>query len=237
MDIRLNYTASKTPIAAPYSRREWLSRYPAWELNRIFFISGVDNLDILKRMHELVCESEEDGLSPAEFVRRCLVMLDEQSKHIPQKVEDQITHTNSIKRLYDPERLRLIQRTHEQLASGYERFCTAFKRLQLLAYPGWRFVRQAGAKTKRENHVKHEGAVRLKTDWQFWLARNDPSFGGFGNPYAPFGFNSWMRTFPVSREECEKLGLLKSGEKLEIPDILYKWGLPRVNPQSISTSF
>ena len=204
---------------------EWAEVEPAVR-NNAFFSACVEDERVLAALKKLVDEALAEGLSPQEFVRRALVMLEAIRLTPPEDGAEREIFEESVEILYDPERLRLILRTQEQMASGYAAFCKAFERVQLLLNPGWRFVRQPGAKTKREDHVKHEGAVRLKTDWQFWLARNDPSFGGFGNPYAPFGFNSWMRTFPVSREECEKLGLLKPGEKVTIPDALFNWNLP-----------
>ncbi len=204
---------------------EWAEVEPAVR-NNAFFSACVEDERVLAALKGLVDDALAEGLSPQEFVRRALVMLEGIRLTPPEDDAAREVFEESIGVLYDPERLRLILRTQEQLASGYAAFCKAFERVHLLLNPGWRFVRQPGAKTKREDHVKHEGAVRLKTDWQFWLARNDPSFGGFGNPYAPFGFNSWMRTFPVSREECEKLGLLKPGETVTIPDALFDWNLP-----------
>lgn len=204
---------------------EWAEVEPAVR-NNAFFSACVEDERVLAVLKGLVDEALAEGLSPAEFVRRALVMLEGIRLTPPEDGAAREVFEESIGVLYDPERLRLILRTQEQLASGYAAFCKAFERVHLLLNPGWRFERQPGAKTKREDHVKHEGAVRLKTDWQFWLARNDPSFGGFGNPYAPFGFNSWMRTFPVSREECERLGLLQPGETVTIPDELFDWNLP-----------
>lgn len=204
---------------------EWAEVEPAVR-NNAFFSACVEDERVLAALKALVDEALAEGLSPQEFVRRALLMLEGIRLTPPEDGAEREVFEESVEILYDPERLRLILRTQEQLASGYASFCKAFERLQLLAYPGWRFVRQPGAKTKRTDHVLHEGAVRLKTDWRFWLARNDPSFGGFGNPYAPFGFNSWMRTFPVTRQECEKLGLLKPGEKVEIPPELWEWNLP-----------
>lgn len=93
-------------------------------------------------------------------------------------------------------------------------------------YPGWKFVRNPGAKTFRKDHVEHQGEVRLKTDFDYWLARNDPSFGGFNNPYPPFGFNSWMWTSPVSRAKCVRLGLVAEGEEVSLSDGQRRqWGL------------
>ena len=204
---------------------EWAEMEPAVR-NNAFFSACVEDERVLAALKKLVDEALAEGLSPQEFVRRALLMLEAIRLTPPEDGAEREVFEKSVEILYDPERLRLILRTQEQMASGYAAFCKAFERVQLLLNPGWRFVRQPGAKTKRDDHVKHEGAVRLKTDWQFWLARNDPAFGGFGNPYAPFGFNSWMRTFPVSREECEKLGLLKPGEKVTIPDELFNWNLP-----------
>ena len=76
--------------------------------------------------------------------------------------------------------------------------------------------------------MRTTGFIRLKTDLKFWLRRNRKEIGGFGNPYTPWGFNSWMRTKRVEREKCEKLGLLKPDEKVVIPAEYAQWGISSV---------
>jgi hypothetical protein len=112
-----------------------------------------------------------------------------------------------------------------------------FDPYQLQVYPAWEFYRQAGAKeqNKRTDHVKHEGFIRLKTDLPFWLARNRAEIGGFGNPYGPWGFNSWMTTIKVDRERAEDLGLIKPGERLQIPAEYADWNIGNVI-QNIGTA-
>jgi hypothetical protein len=129
--------------------------------------------------------------------------------------------------LYDMNRLRLIYLTQMQLAAGFRQFVDDFDPFTLQVFPAWEFVRQPGAKeqNKRTDHVKHEGFIRLKTDLPFWLARNSPEQGGFGNPYGPWGFNSWMRTTPVDRDRAEELGLIKPGERLQIPAEYEQWNI------------
>ena len=101
----------------------------------------------------------------------------------------------------------------------------AFDPVRLQRYPGWRFVRQPGARIKRKDHVEHEDEVRLKTDYEFWMARNSPDQGGFNQPIPPFGYNSWMVVQEVSREECEALGLLAPGEPVRVPAEYARFGI------------
>ena len=83
------------------------------------------------------------------------------------------------------------------------------------AFPAQRFIRERDVKTPRPVHQQNEGVVQLKSDLPFWLAMNDPAFGGFGVPYGPWGFNSGMGVEDEDRETAEGLGLLQPGQKVQ----------------------
>ena len=145
------------------------------------------------------------------------------------------SYDNSVQHIDSLARLRLIFRTQAEMGAGWSQWAAGYDELPLKANPGWRFYRRPGAKTKRADHVLHENQVRLKTDLAYWRARNNPDFGGFDNPFPPFGYNSFMWLAPVSRAECERLGLIKPGEKIpDIPDSERDaWGLPQLLRSSL----
>lgn len=206
---------------------EWNQVDPAIRATS-FFSACVEDERILQSLQKMVQQAMEEGLSMQEFVKQALDMLDFIRVEPPEGEEEKQKFKYSLDTLYDPERLRLIYRTQEQLAHGYAEFCAAYERDWLDEFPAWQFVRQPGAKEdqKRPDHVAHEGDIRLKSDIQYWLDRNSFDQGGFGNPYGPWGYNSWMRTFDVDRETCEMLGLLKKGERVQVPQELANWNLP-----------
>ena len=201
---------------------EWADIEPAVR-NSAFFSATVEDELLLGALKDMVEQGINEGLSEAEFVDNALQTLENIS--IDPSKQKEVTFKDSYDTLYDPNRLRLVFRSQNSLAAGYNNFQAEFGDVQMQLYPGWKFVRQAGAKEnqKRPDHVKHEGAVRLKTDTEFWLARNRPEIGGFGNPYGPWGFNSWMRTKKVDRATCIKLGLLKADEKVSVPESYKKY--------------
>lgn len=198
-----------------------------------FFSACVEDERVLAGLQGLVNAAMQDGLSMQEFVDEALTMLDFIRLEQPEDEEEKKVFRYSIDTLYNPERLRLIYRTQEQLAHGYNEFCQAYEPDWLDMFPAWEFVRQPGAKEnqKRPDHVAHEGAIRLKTDIQYWLDRNSFDQGGFGNPYGPWGYNSWMRTYDVDRETCELLGLLAPRERVKAPPELAEWNLPNMLQQ------
>lgn len=193
-----------------------------------FFSACVEDERVLRGLQGMVQAAMEEGMSMQEFVTEALNMLDFIRLEAPEGEKEKKVFKYSIDTLYSPERLRLIYRTQEQLAHGYAAFCEAYEKDWLDEFPAWEFVRQPGAKEdqKRPDHVAHEGDIRLKTDLQYWLDRNSFDQGGFGNPYGPWGYNSWMRTYDVDRETCELLGLLKPGERVKPPKELANWNLP-----------
>lgn len=200
------------------SLKEWKREVPPWIRVYMFFISGITDMNILTNLHSHVCEAVEDGWSMTSFVDKGFDILDSCINKNNQE---------EIKALYNIERLRNLYETHLLLSAGYNQFVEDFEHYSLQIYPACIFMRVAGAKTKRFDHVKHEGVIRLKTDFSFWIEMNNEEDGGFGLPYAPFGFRSWMRRFGEDRETAEKLGLVKPLERLFVsPSTREKWGLP-----------
>lgn len=216
---------------------EWNMVDPAVKATS-FFSACVEDERVLAGLQSVVQQAMEEGMSMQDFVDEALSMLDFIRIEPPEDAEEKKRFKFSIDTLYNPKRLRLIYRTQEQLAHGYKAFCEAFDPEWLDMFPAWEFVRQPGAveSQKRPDHVKHEGAIELKTNLQFWLDRNSFDQGGFGNPYGPWGFNSWMRTFDVDRETAEALGLIAPGEAVQVPAELAEWNLPNMLKQAGSTS-
>lgn len=217
---------------------QWARVAPQERLGRMFSARVMDER-LLNELKGLIDEALSEGMSQQDFVmfaRRRLAAM-RSAAGIPYNgaedrsawsEEERERYENDVRNVDSVARLRLMLRTQSRMASGVREFYEAFDEFWLEQFPGWRFVRQPGAqeKYKRRDHVEHENEVRLKSDVDFWLARNDPSFGGFNNPYPPFGYNSWCWVEPVSRQECEALGLIKEGEQVPVPDRLEEWGLP-----------
>jgi hypothetical protein len=106
------------------------------------------------------------------------------------------------------ERLRLIYDTNIRQAYGYGQWKQGQTPAILRRFPAQRFVRDRKVFMERERHRDHEGDVRLKSDTAYWSDyQNDPKIGGFGVPWAPFGFRSGMGLRDVNREEVIALGL------------------------------
>lgn len=207
------------------SSADWAEVEPAVR-NVAFFSACVEDERVLAELKKLVEKGLEEGWSMGEFVYHAQNRLDELRVYPPEDAGENFAE--SIDTVNEYNRLRLIFRTQNELAAGYAEFCNEFDPFYLYSYPAWRFMRMDGAKEdqKRPDHVAHEGDVRLKTDIQYWLDRNSFEQGGFGNPYGPWGFNSWMYTEMVGREEAINLGLLQPNERLSVPDILADYNLP-----------
>ncbi|MGE9267645.1 MAG: hypothetical protein ACQKBY_06075 [Verrucomicrobiales bacterium] len=105
-------------------------------------------------------------------------------------------------------RLELIYDTNMRQAHGYGQWKQGQTPAILYRYPAQRFVRDREVGEERPRHAESEGEVRLKSDEAYWAGyQNDPEIGGFGVPWAPFGFHSGMGVRDVSREEARELGL------------------------------
>ena len=227
------------------SAEEWSRVLP--RLRRgAFFSARVEEAKLLDGLRQFVDAAIAEGWSTQQFLNATRKWLRETRDDlgIPYGGEAERRETmnegelwayeNSVRNIDSIARLKLILRTQTENAAGYRQFQDDFTPDELYIRPGWRFVRRPGAKTFRADHVEHENEVRLKTDTAYWLARNDPSFGGFGNPYGPWGYNSWMWTEPVSRAECIALGLLAQGENpAPAARMRTEWGAPKFVDRSL----
>jgi hypothetical protein len=120
-----------------------------------------------------------------------------------------------IKNITKLSRLQLIFDTNVRQSFGFGRWKQSMHPAVLDAFPAARFTRLPGSREKRPRHRDGEGDVRLKTDNAYWSDwQNDPAIGGFGVPWAPFGFNSNMTTRDVSRKVAEGLRLIKKGARV-----------------------
>jgi hypothetical protein len=126
----------------------------------------------------------------------------------------------SIQNVISASRLKLIFNTNTAQAQDFAIYQSRVADpVRINRFPAAEFVRTPGAKVPRTLHVANEGAVRRYDDLAFWLTQNSADIGGFGVPWGPWGFNSFMTTFPVARARAEKLGLVKPGEQVMPPDL------------------
>lgn len=230
---------AKHPAPSGMDSKEWAA-LSAVACEDKFFSSKQENKRLLGRLYMLIKDylsGEKETLpngetaikvgSAADFSNQALQWLQTEGL-VPPDAEGPKYH-NDVKNIGALARLKLIFKTNVRQAVGAAQWEASMKPANLKAWPAFRFIRIPGAKTKRLVHVINEDAVRLKTDFTFWADEmNAASLGGFEVPWPPFGFNSYMDQEPVSRAECERLGLLKPGEPLKRPRGAERFGVDLV---------
>lgn len=229
----------KKAVPSRMSSREWAAVAPEVRQGA-FFSAGVEDAFLLDGIRQMVENGIAEGWNEKTFVgnmRQWMRETTDKSTGKPYlRAEERRTWTqeerdayeNSTRHIDSLARLKLIFRTQMDMAVGVSFWQSEMTPERLQSHPAFRFVRRPGALTKRLDHVAHEDDVRLKTDLEYWIARNDPEFGGFGVPWPPYGYNSWMDVAPVSRSECEALGLIPRDAPAPdlTPEDRAKWGLP-----------
>jgi len=127
---------------------------------------------------------------------------------------------NDVKDIRSETRLELIYDTNMRMAYGYGQWKQGMSPNIIKVFPAWKFERLRQVRNERPRHLASEGEVRLKTDTEYWANyQNDPLIGGFGVPWAPFGYNSGMNITDVSRSEAKALGLIKGNENINKKDL------------------
>jgi len=227
----LRYLARRKVFPGPFNSQDWASVAPAIR-QRAFFSSTINSARVLHRMRSMLLDWQsgavETILTPsgatetafkesglAKFREKASELLISEGLATPSDFKNE-----SIQNVISASRLKLIFNTNTAQAQDFAIYQSRVADpVRINRFPAAEFIRTPGAKVPRTLHVANEGAVRRYDDLAFWLAQNSADIGGFGVPWGPWGFNSFMTTFPVSRARAEKLGLVKPGEKIMPPDL------------------
>ncbi len=203
--------------ATDRSSAQW-SKVPTAHRTNALFSAHVEKAALLQRMQTLLDDylaGARESVTLPDGTQTTVGKVQGKADFIKQMREFMINEgmdpdakNNKITNIGARSRLSLIFDTQVRAAYGQARWEQGMTEDMLKAYPAWRFVRNPGARVKRELHVRNEGAVRLKTNYQFWAQEmNAADIGGFTVPWPPFGFNSYMDLEAVSATECEQLGI------------------------------
>ncbi len=218
---------------------------------RSFFSATVANAKVLAKYKRMLLDQMEgateevvspSGVRSIAYKETSLAKFKERARDflVQEGLASEADFKNdSIKNLASSSRLQLIYNTNIQQANELANYLQSVSDpLIINAWPAARFFRRPGAIIKRQRHVEAEGEVRRWDDFDFWLFQNAEDIGGFGVPWGPFGFNSYMIQQPVKRAEAERLGLVQPGERVMPPD-LNRFGvtLPQKFKQGVKSSF
>lgn len=218
----------KTKVAVPLTSEQW-ARIPAQLRDNAFFSANVQNARFLQKAKDLISDfltryrktvTLPNGTATTMLKagsRNAVVaqlqkfaleegMGDLLPEGIGREQRDLISRTTD---LGSETRMKLIVETQTRNASAYGYWKQGQSPAILRRWPAQRFIRVRQVEEPRPLHRKHEGAVRLKSDLDFWLKMNHKSIGGFSVPWGPWGFNSGMDVEDVDREEAIALGLIK----------------------------
>jgi len=191
---------------------------------RSFFSANVENMRFLNRAKKFISDTLQQatkevidpngktvrmlsGGDRATFVQTMREFMIQESM-VTEEDEFFEVDEKDITDLRSENRLKLIYDTNLRQAFGFGQWKQGQTPTILRRVPAQRFVRDRIVRVKRLRHAEGEGDVRLKSDVEYWANyQNDPKIGGFGVPWAPFGFNSGMGLQDVDREEAIALGL------------------------------
>lgn len=227
----LKYIARRKVQAGPFNSAAWQSVAPAIR-QRAFFSATVSSARVLHRFRSMLLDWQSGAVETittpsgavetaykqtglASFRERAGELLVSEGLATPADFRN-----DSIRNIAGNARLKLVFQTNIAQAQDFAIYQQRVSDPARLArFPALEFVRTPGAVLPRPLHVANEGAVRRFDDIDFWLAMNSPVIGGFAVPWGPWGFNSFMTTFPVNRKRAERLGLVRPGERVMPPDL------------------
>lgn len=227
----IKYLARRKVTPGPFDSQAWQSVAPAIR-QRAFFSASVNSARVLHRFRSMLLDWQSgavetittpSGAVETAFKQTGLAAFRERASEL--LVSEGLAspadfRNDSIRNIAGNARLKLLFQTNIAQAQDFAIYQGRISDPARLArFPAAEFIRTPGAIVPRPLHVANEGAIRRFDDIEFWLAMNSPAIGGFGVPWGPWGFNSYMATFPVPRKRAERLGLVRPGERIMPPDL------------------
>lgn len=214
---------ARKPTASPMTSREWQAVAPVIR-QRSFFSATIDKVRVLTTYQRTIADwmegtvEEVDGPfgkqtaykvgGAADFRQQASEYLVREGLVTPEELGDK-----SMRSIASTQRLDLVFNTNIEQVQTLTTWKSQTQDPDYInRFPAARFVRRPGATIKRPRHVAAENEVHRWDDFSFWLFQNAEDIGGFGVPWGPFGFNSYMVQQPVGRKEAERLGLVRPGE-------------------------
>lgn len=188
-------------------RSAMLSKLPVQIRQRAMFSAGVQNVEFLQRASDSITK-----------------LLSGDSNSATQRVAlHDLAESFNLKELLSSPRLNLILDTQLGMADGYGGWIEGQQDPILYAFPAQELYRAEERKEPRDWPERWEAAggdffqgdsdypegrmIALKND-DIWT-----EISAFGQPYAPFDYNSGMDLRDVDREEAIELGLIEPAEE------------------------
>ena len=230
--------AKRKPVPSPFNSAEWQQVAVAIR-QRAFFSATVNNVNVLTKWREMLLDwldgaTEEiempDGSKQTAFAEVGLGKFRERAARFAIQeglATEEDFADQKISNVISNARLQLVFNTNTEQAQEFAYYKERMADPGYLnLYPAAKFVRRAGGNPKyfRPKHVANEEQIRRWDDLEFWVSMNLEQDGGFGVPWGPWGFNSYMRQEPVKRKVAERLGLVKPSETMRPPN-LKKYGV------------
>lgn len=223
----LNTLRKRLPTGSKRNTAEW-ARQSSAVRERAFFSATIESVRFLQRAKNFIMDYLERNIELLDTGETAL-KADGRERFVrdmarfaiqeglgPVGIPVSQVNPDDLTDIRSEARLRLIFDTQVKQAAGYGFWTQGMEPEVLEQFPAARFVRLAGVDEKRPRHAASEGAVRLKSDTDWWaFYQNDVAIGGFSVPWPPYGFNSKMDQEDVSREEAEALGLIPEGKAVE----------------------
>ena len=199
---------------------------------RAFFSARVTNAQVLSTMRDrlmALVTGEQQG--PGQYTNPATVRLAIREALDATDYMPEAGTEGTIRDLRSDQRLNLIVRTQEQMATGYGQRLQSLDADTIDQWPAWELVRVEDRNEKREWVQRWRAAggqvfpgnstglplspgfsegrlIALKTD-PIWAA-----ISRFGNPHPPFDFNSGVGVEDVDRETTDELGLTMPGQTI-----------------------
>jgi hypothetical protein len=216
-----------------FRTRDWAQVAPAIR-RRAFFSSTVQSARLLTKYREMLLDwmsaaTEEvtapDGTTSIAYKETGLAKFRERAQRFA--IQEGLATTEDFKdqritNVISNSRLALIYNTNQETAAEFADYQSKVLDPDYInLFPAAEFKRSPGGNPEffRPIHVANTGQIRRWDDTQFWLAMNDRSIGGFGVPWGPWGFNSYMYQSPVKRSTAIRLGLVRPDERVRPPDL------------------
>ena len=205
---------SKSLAASGLPSSEW-SRVQAGLRDRAFFSATVESARVLHAMRGASARVADEGISESDARKAIREALAAEGIGSPEGKE------GGIQDLHSRRRLDLVIRHNVESARCYVQRREGLLPGAFLAFPAQELVRIEDRHDKRDWRARWKAqGGKFYGDYRMAALKTDPIWAAisrFGQPWPPFDFGSGMGLRDIGYEEAVALGIIKDGEKLELP--------------------
>lgn len=216
---------AKSPVASKLRTKDW-AKVPAEIRNVAQFSAGVEDANFLaiaqEKLRNVIALQRERVKNGEALVNRDSFIADLRELALPISDSPNPFADQGVGNIASRARLGLIFDMQTQMAQGFADWKLGNDADVLDAFPAQELLPSTARKPRAEWDARWAKAGGPNTGGRLVALKTDPvwaKLSRFGTPWPPFDFGSTRDLRDVSRDEAERLGLIKPGARVKPAEV------------------